>query len=175
MHRSWQLSCRSDLFPSYWLVWLCIELLMWQVSSPLQTVLMFVSHNKSVYSVIGNQKELLLESRHLPAFLTYFFGTVNIKGFQPEWYISTMYHCRDTPIWSETLNMCYVIITNLSVLLSVIPFWLTAITLINLWFVLLSLVVDSPLHTSIMPFGPISFHTSEFVYCKLPSQVSCSL
>ena len=28
-----------------------------------------------------------------------------IKGFQPEWYISTTYHCRDTPFWSETLDI----------------------------------------------------------------------
>ena len=27
------------------------------------------------------------------------------KGFQPEWYISTLYHCRDIPFWSETLYL----------------------------------------------------------------------
>ena len=28
-----------------------------------------------------------------------------IKGFQPEWCISTIYHTWDTPFWLETLNM----------------------------------------------------------------------
>ena len=26
------------------------------------------------------------------------------KGFQPEWYILTVYHCRDIPFWLETLK-----------------------------------------------------------------------
>ena len=30
---------------------------------------------------------------------------LHIEGFQPEWYISTIYHCRHTPFWSETLNI----------------------------------------------------------------------
>ena len=29
----------------------------------------------------------------------------NIEGFRPEWYFSTLYHCRDLPFWSETLNI----------------------------------------------------------------------
>ena len=29
---------------------------------------------------------------------------VYIEGFQPDWYISTQYHCRDTPFWLETLD-----------------------------------------------------------------------
>ena len=29
----------------------------------------------------------------------------HIKAFQPQWYISTIYHCRDTPFWLETLDM----------------------------------------------------------------------
>ena len=28
-----------------------------------------------------------------------------IEGFLPEWYISTIYHCRDTLFWSETLDI----------------------------------------------------------------------
>ena len=31
--------------------------------------------------------------------------TDHIEGFQPEWYISTIYHAWITPFWSETLNM----------------------------------------------------------------------
>ena len=27
------------------------------------------------------------------------------EGFQLEWYISTVYHCRDILFWSETLNL----------------------------------------------------------------------
>ena len=30
---------------------------------------------------------------------------LNIQGFRPEWYISTMYLCRDIPLWSETLKL----------------------------------------------------------------------
>ena len=29
----------------------------------------------------------------------------NIEGFQPEWYILTISHCRDIRFWSETLDM----------------------------------------------------------------------
>ena len=29
----------------------------------------------------------------------------HIDGFRPEWYILTIYHCRDIPFWSETLDM----------------------------------------------------------------------
>ena len=29
----------------------------------------------------------------------------NIEGFQPEWYIPTIYHAWDTPFWSGTLDM----------------------------------------------------------------------
>ena len=28
-----------------------------------------------------------------------------IEGFRPEWYILTIYHCRDIPFWSETLDI----------------------------------------------------------------------
>ena len=30
---------------------------------------------------------------------------LHIKGFRPEWCISTIYHAWDTPFWSETLDM----------------------------------------------------------------------
>ena len=30
---------------------------------------------------------------------------LHFKGFRPEWCISTIYHCRDTPFWWETLNL----------------------------------------------------------------------
>ena len=33
-------------------------------------------------------------------------GWVYIKGFRPEWCISTIYHAWDTPFWSGTLDMC---------------------------------------------------------------------
>ena len=33
------------------------------------------------------------------------FPCVHIKGFQPEWYISTMIYSCDIPFWLETLNM----------------------------------------------------------------------
>ena len=29
------------------------------------------------------------------------------KDFQPDWYISTVYHFRDAPFWSETLDILY--------------------------------------------------------------------
>ena len=29
----------------------------------------------------------------------------HIEGFRPEWYISTIYYCRHTPFWSETLDI----------------------------------------------------------------------
>ena len=29
----------------------------------------------------------------------------DIEGFQPEWCISNIYHCRDIPLWSETLDV----------------------------------------------------------------------
>ena len=29
----------------------------------------------------------------------------HIEGFQPERYISTLFHCRDIPFWSETLDI----------------------------------------------------------------------
>ena len=32
-------------------------------------------------------------------------GLLYIEGFRPEWHISTIYHCRDTPFWSETLEI----------------------------------------------------------------------
>ena len=33
------------------------------------------------------------------------------EGFQPEWCISTIYHCRDTPFWSVTLDL-YIVMLN---------------------------------------------------------------
>ena len=30
---------------------------------------------------------------------------VDIEGFRPEWYILTIYHCRDKPFWLETLEL----------------------------------------------------------------------
>ena len=30
---------------------------------------------------------------------------LHIEGFRPEWYISAIYHCRDTPFWSVALDM----------------------------------------------------------------------
>ena len=35
------------------------------------------------------------------------YGSIHIKleGFRLEWYISTTYHCRDMPFWSETLAL----------------------------------------------------------------------
>ena len=41
----------------------------------------------------------------LPVPVWWMFSRVHIKGFRPEWYISTIYHCRDTSFWLETLNM----------------------------------------------------------------------
>ena len=35
------------------------------------------------------------------------FVCVYIEGFQPEWYISTLFYCRDIPFWSETFNMYF--------------------------------------------------------------------
>ena len=29
----------------------------------------------------------------------------DFEGFRPEWYISSVYHCRDIPFWSETLDL----------------------------------------------------------------------
>ena len=29
----------------------------------------------------------------------------NMEGFWPEWYASTIYHARDTPFWSGTLDI----------------------------------------------------------------------
>ena len=29
----------------------------------------------------------------------------DIEGFRPEWYLSTIYHCRDMPFWLETLDI----------------------------------------------------------------------
>ena len=28
----------------------------------------------------------------------------HFEGLRPEWYISTIYHCRDIPFWLETLQ-----------------------------------------------------------------------
>ena len=33
------------------------------------------------------------------------YAQFRIEGFRPEWYILTIYHCRDIPIWSETLDI----------------------------------------------------------------------
>ena len=30
---------------------------------------------------------------------------LQIEGFQAEWYILTIYHCNNIPVWSETLEM----------------------------------------------------------------------
>ena len=35
------------------------------------------------------------------------FSDKYIEGFRPEWYISTIYHCRDAPFWSETLDIFF--------------------------------------------------------------------
>ena len=35
---------------------------------------------------------------------------VHIKGSLPEWCISTIYHAWDTPFWSGTLDIVYVIL-----------------------------------------------------------------
>ena len=32
-------------------------------------------------------------------------STDHSKSFPPEWYISTMHHCRDTPFWLENLDL----------------------------------------------------------------------
>ena len=32
-------------------------------------------------------------------------GLLHIEGFQPEWCISSMMYSRDTPFWSETLDI----------------------------------------------------------------------
>ena len=29
----------------------------------------------------------------------------HVEGFRPEWYNSTLYHARDTPFWSVTLDI----------------------------------------------------------------------
>ena len=34
-----------------------------------------------------------------------YYNWYQIEGFRPEWYISTIYHCRDIPFWLETLEM----------------------------------------------------------------------
>ena len=31
------------------------------------------------------------------------YHAFHIKGFQPEWYVLTIYQCRDIPYWWETL------------------------------------------------------------------------
>ena len=39
--------------------------------------------------------------------LCYCSSCLQIEGFQPEWYISTMIYSRDIPFRKETLEMCY--------------------------------------------------------------------
>ena len=36
---------------------------------------------------------------------------VHMEGFQPEWYISTIYHAWDTPFWSGTLDIMVILLT----------------------------------------------------------------
>ena len=43
-------------------------------------------------------------------FCCYSSSDMHVKGFGPEWCISTVYHCRDIPFWSETFDVylfCY--------------------------------------------------------------------
>ena len=38
-------------------------------------------------------------------FFNLIYHAFYIEGFQPEWYILTIYHCRDIPYWWGTLDM----------------------------------------------------------------------
>ena len=35
-----------------------------------------------------------------------------MEAFQPDWYILTIYHCRDMPFWLETLDMVQVSVSE---------------------------------------------------------------
>ena len=37
--------------------------------------------------------------------ITMIISKAQIEGFRPEWRISTIYHGRDMPLWSETLKI----------------------------------------------------------------------
>ena len=34
---------------------------------------------------------------------------LHIEGVRPEWYISTMIYCQDTPVWSETFDIFFLV------------------------------------------------------------------
>ena len=65
------------------------------------------------------------------------------EGFRPEWYISTLYHCRDISFWSETLDAyhccCTAPLGSHTSWLGVKDQWL-----ISYWFTSQRATMDSP-------------------------------
>ena len=66
-----------------------------------------ITHNSNFKRILAQEvvtyfvQFLENENIQFPKCFTGFY----IEGFQPEWCISTMIYCQDTPFWSETLNM----------------------------------------------------------------------
>ena len=61
----------------------------------------------SIHLAIMHGKVCVTES-YLQTFQSLmFYGSVvdKTKGFRPEWYIMTIYNCRDIPFWWEALKM----------------------------------------------------------------------
>ena len=57
----------------------------------------------------------------------------HIEGFQPEWYILTLYYCRDIPFWLETFNIIsWFLITESDVVL-ILSKWIAELTVWTLW------------------------------------------
>ena len=47
---------------------------------------------------------LLLCSQLYLSGLPFVVKCLHVEGFRPEWYISTIYQCKDIPFWSETFH-----------------------------------------------------------------------
>ena len=99
------------------------------------------------------------------------------EGFRPEWYISTLYHCRDIPFWWETLNIFsqHLVKGALLVVLCGLVFLTTGAHCLNCF------VVRQPsqegqtrFHSPAIP-GQVIPVTHQLILCWLSHQAPCIL
>ena len=65
----------------------------WNLKNQKETIKIKCWEEQSQGIVVLTACQLLQRSLH------------DLEGFRPEWYILTIYHCKDIPFWLETLDL----------------------------------------------------------------------